>query len=80
MKIYQMEEKYRQFAGDESRLTGRCDSLSFPETEDEAAEILAHMAASKTPVTIQGGLTGVAGGADPQGGNDMNLSHMMKIL
>lgn len=80
MKIYQMEEKYRQFAGDESRLTGRCDSLSFPETEDEAAEILAHMAASKTPVTVQGGLTGVAGGAVPQGGHVMNLSHMMKIL
>ena len=62
MKIYQMEEKYRQFIGDESRLTGYCDSLSFPETEDEAAEILAHMAASKTPVTLQGGLTGVTGG------------------
>lgn len=80
MKIFQMEEKYRQFTGDESRLTGYCDSLSFPETEDEAAEILAHMAASKTPVTLQGGLTGVAGGAVPQGGHVMNLSRMTKVL
>lgn len=80
MKIYQMEEKYRQFIGDESRLTGYCDSLSFPETEDEAAEILAHMAASKTPVTLQGGLTGVTGGAVPQGGHVMNLSRMTKVL
>lgn len=80
MKIYQMEEKYRQFTGDESRLTGHCDSLSFPETEDEAAKILAHMAASGTPVTLQGGLTGVAGGAVPRGGHVMNLSRMAKVL
>lgn len=80
MKIYQMDEKYRQFTGDESRLTGHCDSLSFPETEDEAAEILAHMAASKTPVTLQGGLTGVTGGAVPLGGHVMNMSRMTKIL
>ncbi|HCT91012.1 MAG TPA: hypothetical protein DF613_06500 [Lachnospiraceae bacterium] len=80
MKIYQMEEKYRQYTGDESRLTGRCDSISFPETEDEAAEILAHMAASKIPVTLQGGLTGVTGGAVPWGGHVMNLSRMTKIL
>lgn len=80
MKIYPMEEKYRQFTGDESRLTGHCDSLSFPETEDEAAEIVAHMSSLKIPVTIQGGLTGVTGGAVPLGGHVMNMSRMTKVL
>ena len=80
MKIHKMEEKYRQFTSDESRFTGYCDSISFPETEDEVAEILAQMAAWQVPVTLQGGLTGVAGGAVPLGGHVINMSRMTKVL
>jgi D-lactate dehydrogenase (cytochrome) len=38
------------------------------------------MAADKTPITIQGARTGIAGGAVPKGGHLINLQRMNKIL
>ena len=59
MKIHAMDDKYRQYTFDESRLSGHCDSISFPESEEEVLEILAEMRSANLPITIQGGLTGV---------------------
>jgi D-lactate dehydrogenase (cytochrome) len=67
---------YPDYLRDESRLVGTAESISFPETAQEVADILRGMNASRTPVTVQGARTGIAGGAVPQGGHVLNLSHM----
>lgn len=65
---------------DESRLAGRADSLSFPSSEEEVREVLRATGADGTPVTVQGGRTGIVGGAVPLGGHVLNLGRMDRIL
>ncbi|RPJ05020.1 MAG: FAD-binding oxidoreductase, partial [Spirochaetaceae bacterium] len=70
------EEYFR----DESRLTGRADSFSFPESEKDVVGIVCEMAETRTPMTIQGARTGITGGAVPDGGHVINCSRMKNIL
>lgn len=79
-KIYTMSEQYEEYLIDESKYTGYADSISFPETEEEVASILAELREGQIPVTIQGGKTGIVGGAVPKGGHVMNLSHMNQVM
>ena len=65
---------------DESRLEGRADSISFPSGEREVREVLRATGADGTPVTVQGGRTGIVGGAVPLGGHVLNLGRMDCIL
>ncbi len=78
--IFQMSEQYEEYLIDESKFTGSADSISFPESEEEMIDILNTLMAEGTVVTVQGGKTGIVGGAVPKGGHIMNLSHMSKIL
>lgn len=78
--IFQMEDKYQDYLVDESKFYGYADSISFPEREDEIIAIVNRMKKEGTPVTIQGGKTGIVGGAVPQGGHIMNLSHMNRVI
>ncbi|NLG34742.1 MAG: FAD-binding oxidoreductase [Lentisphaerae bacterium] len=64
---------------DESRRTGRADSIAFPRAEPEVLEALADAGARSMPVTTQGARTGIAGGAVPEGGLILNLSRMTRI-
>ena len=77
--IYPMEERYQEYLSDESKMVGKADSISFPENEGEILEIIAKMKACHTPVTIQGGKTGIAGCAVPARGHVLNLSHMNQV-
>ncbi len=70
---------YEDFLRDESRRVGRADTISFPETEAEVAEILRQAAAKKLTVTVQGGRTGITAGAVPEGGHVLNLGRMKRI-
>ena len=65
---------------DESRLTGRAESISFPASEREVREVLRATAEAGIPVTAQGGRTGITGGAVPRGGHVLNLGRMDRIL
>lgn len=65
---------------DESRLTGAADSISFPRSEDELKNGLASARDVGRAVTTQGGLTGITGGAVPNGGHVLNLSRMDRVL
>jgi D-lactate dehydrogenase (cytochrome) len=65
---------------DESRLEGRADSISFPSDEQEVREVLRATGGDGTPVTVQGGRTGIVGGAVPLGGHVLNLGRMDRIL
>lgn len=79
-QILPLDDAYTAYLRDESRLTGKADSISFPTCEAELLEQLAALRQSGTPVTIQGGQTGIAGGAVAQGGHILNLSRMNKVL
>ncbi len=78
--IYRMDGQYEDYLKDESKYSGYADSISFPESKEEIAGILKELSQANIPVTIQGGKTGIVGGAVPQGGHAMNLSRMGKVL
>ena len=77
--IHPMDETYHEYLKDESKMKGAADSISFPESEAEIGKILQVMRENQTPVTIQGGKTGVVGSAVPSRGHIMNLSRMNKV-
>jgi len=72
-------EADRTFLSDESRLTGSAQSISFPKNEADILSVLEALDADRTPVTIQGGKTGISGGAVPLGGHILNLGRMNRV-
>lgn len=64
--ILQMEEKFEDYLRDESKLQGYADSISFPSSEDDIRQIIEGN--RESCITIQGGRTGLVGGAVPMGG------------
>jgi D-lactate dehydrogenase (cytochrome) len=74
------QEQIQEFLQDESKCTGWAESISFPETEEEIQALVALCQDKHLSLTIQGNLTGICGGAVPQGGHILNLSKMNRIL
>ncbi len=72
--------EYPDYLKDESRRSGKAETISFPASEDEVRAILAHIHAGGVGVTTQGGRTGITGGAVPAGGHILNLSRMARVL
>ncbi len=64
---------------DASGYPGHADQLFSPETEQEVAGLLREASAREIPVTAAGALTGLAGGAAPQGGWEISLSRLRKL-
>jgi len=77
--IFSLDDRYTDYLTDESGLQGAADSISFPKTEEEIVHIVGYMADHHTPVTIQGGKTGILGGSVPNGGYLMNLSRFKGV-
>jgi D-lactate dehydrogenase (cytochrome) len=77
--IHPMDEAYHHYLQDESKMMGAAESISFPENETQICKVLRVMKRSQTPITIQGGKTGVNGSAVPVRGHIMNLSNMNKV-
>jgi D-lactate dehydrogenase (cytochrome) len=77
--IFPMKEQYEEYTIDEAKFTGFAQSISFPESEEEIQEVIAELAVEHTPITIQGGKTGITGASIPMGGHILNLSHMNKV-
>ena len=77
--IQPIEAKYDEYLGDESKLKGYADSISFAQSKEEIAQIIVHLSEASIPVTVQGGRTGICGGAVPLGGHILNLSRMNRI-
>jgi D-lactate dehydrogenase (cytochrome) len=73
-------EDYPDHLHDESRWQGRAGSISFPCDENELRAHLQWAAEQRLPVTIQGGRTGIAGGAVPEGGHVLSLWRMRRYL
>jgi len=65
---------------DESKIKGWAESIFFPESEEELLACMLSCIENGSQIVIQGGLTGLCGGAVPQGGQIVNLSKMNRIL
>jgi D-lactate dehydrogenase (cytochrome) len=65
---------------DESNLSGAwCESAAWPENADEAADYIKECSRKGIPFTVSGGLTGISGGALPEGGSVISSSSMKNI-
>jgi glycolate oxidase len=64
---------------DASGVPGHADQVFSPETEEEVAAILQRASEQTIPVTATGALTGLAGGASPQGGWAVSLTRLRKL-
>lgn len=78
--IFNMSDKYDDYLSDESKSRGMAQSISFPRCQDDIKKILKMCQDKNLPITIQGNLTGISGGAVPQEGHILNLSKMNRII
>ena len=76
----QVVTAYPDYLRDESRRQGCADGIAFPEHEAEVCALLADCTLRSVPVTVQGSRTGLTGGAVPEGGVILTLTHMGRIL
>jgi D-lactate dehydrogenase (cytochrome) len=78
--IQPLEDRHRDYLKDESRTSGKAESISFPISEAEVQAIVKTLMGQQTPITVQGSRTGITGGAVPVGGHILNLSKMTKVV
>lgn len=78
--IRKMSPEYADYLFDESRTAGHAEYIAFPSDEAELTEVVRWCAEHRVPFTAQGALTGLAGGASPDGGLILNLQRMNRIL
>lgn len=78
--IKKMDDEFVEYLRDESRTSGYAESISFPRTEQEIAQIARECYESGTRITVQGGRTGLAAAAVPFGGHIMNMSKMNRVV
>ena len=78
--IRPMSAEYSDYLFDESRTMGQADYIAFPSGEEELREVVRWCSARGVPLTAQGALTGLAGGASPARGLILNLQRMNRIL
>jgi FAD/FMN-containing dehydrogenase len=64
---------------DVSGYPGHADQVISPCDEAELASILAHASAENIPVTAMGAMTGLTGGAAPQGGWGVSLTRLRRL-
>ncbi|RDE12871.1 MAG: hypothetical protein C4K48_09405 [Candidatus Thorarchaeota archaeon] len=77
----QITDTYALYLDDESHsFDGAADKIVFPTNEAELALLMKNAYDSGTPVTIQGGRTGLTGAAVPLGGIALNLEKMNRLL
>lgn len=69
-------ETFPDYLRDESRRSGRAETISFVTTEADIAAVLSRGGG----VTVQGSRTGVTGGAVPDGGHILNVSRMNRVI
>ncbi|MGD9395885.1 MAG: FAD-binding oxidoreductase [Candidatus Thorarchaeota archaeon] len=76
----EITDTYALYLDDESHsFDGAAEKIIFPSTEGEVASIMKNAYESGTPVTIQGGRTGLTGAAVPLGGIALNLEKMTQL-
>jgi len=64
---------------DASSYPGHADQVFAPRGEEELAAILARASNENIPVTVMGAMTGLAGGASPQGGWGVSMTNFKRF-
>jgi FAD/FMN-containing dehydrogenase len=64
---------------DASSYPGHAEQVFTPRSEEELAAILVRASKEGVPVTVMGGMTGLAGGASPQGGWGVSMSGFRRL-
>ncbi len=64
---------------DASSYPGHADQVFAPRSEEELAGILARASNESVPVTVMGAMTGLAGGASPQGGWGVSMTNFRRL-
>ena len=78
-RIRKLDERYQEYLRDESRLSGRGDTISFPETGEELVRTVRELLGQGIPITVQGSRTGIAGAAVPQGGHILSTEKLCAV-
>jgi len=79
--LKEIADTYRLYLDDESHsFDGHADQIVFPTTEEELATVVGNAYGHAQHITIQGGRTGLTGGAVPLGGVALNLEKMKQLL
>ena len=78
--IRPVTEEHEIYLRDESRTVGTAERIAFPQTIDEIRTVMKECYATGQRVTVQGGRTGIAAAAVPQGGCIVNVSRMNRVL
>lgn len=80
MTLVAIGPEHADYLRDESRLQGEAEKLGLPASEDELREMLRAARKEGAAVTIQGGRTGITGGAVPQGGWVISLARLTGVV
>lgn len=80
MKINNDIKASSDFLKDESQLVGNADKIIFCHTTEDVERVVSDCYKDNLPLTIQGALTGICGGAVPLNGVAINLSEMDGII
>jgi FAD/FMN-containing dehydrogenase len=64
---------------DASRYPGHADQVFSPRSEEELAAILGRASKENVPVTVMGAMSGLAGGASPQGGWGVSMTNFRRL-
>ncbi|TFF92568.1 FAD-binding oxidoreductase [Candidatus Thorarchaeota archaeon] len=76
----EITDTYALYLDDESHsVDGRAERIVFPQREEEVAAVMKKAFEEGTPVTIQGGRTGLTGASVPLGGIALNLEKMTGV-
>src|SRR5438874_1879344 len=67
------------YVSDASGFSGNADAVFTPRDEEEIAQILTRASREGVAVTVMGALTGLAGGAVPQGGWAISMSNFRRL-
>lgn len=78
--IRTMDDSLAEVLRDESRNSGRAESVSFPRSEEEVLKVLAYCRSRGISITVQGARTGLAAAAVPYGGHVLNCSKMNQVI
>lgn len=68
-----------EYLEDESGMSGQAEGIYFAKTTEDISDFMKESVVRNSNVTIQGSRTGICGGAVPDGGLVLNLSHMNRI-
>jgi D-lactate dehydrogenase (cytochrome) len=70
--FHKISSDYIDYLHDESRQSGNADSIVFACSTDDVVSLMRSTADAGTPITTQGGRTGITAGAVPAGGCILN--------